>query len=55
MSNNSNRYGLMVLLLTAAGVVGAATPAPDSSGNLEEVVITGVRASEQRSVELKYS
>jgi TonB-dependent receptor len=43
----------MVLLLTAAGVVGAATPAPDSSGNLEEVVITGVRASEQRSVELK--
>lgn len=43
----------LALLATASAVVGAATPAPATPAPLEKIVVTGVRASEQRSVELK--
>ena len=53
MSNKSNRSCIMALLAMITGVVGAETPPAESPGTLEEIIVTGVRASEQRSVELK--
>ena len=53
MLNKNLVYRAFALLAAFTGVTGAATPAPDAPAPLEEIVITGVRASEQRSVELK--
>ena len=41
-----------LLAIPVMGAYAATPPAPDA-GALEEIVVTGVRASEQRSVELK--
>ena len=53
MTNKKSLYTIVGLLsMSVARVCAAAPPAPDA-GTLEEIVVTGVRASEQRSVELK--
>jgi TonB-dependent receptor len=50
-----NKYRLctIVSLLSLSGMGTYAAAPPPDTGTLEEIVVTGVRASEQRSVELK--
>ncbi len=52
MFNKQNSCAAMVLL-AATSALYAATPSTSDQPVLEEVVVTGVRASEQKSVELK--
>jgi len=52
MFNKSNFCAALALLMGSSGLY-AQTPAPSGPAVLEEVVVTGVRASEQQSVELK--
>ncbi len=52
MFTNRNLCTAMVLLTASSGLC-AQTPVTTDQASLEEVVVTGVRASEQQSVELK--
>jgi TonB-dependent receptor len=52
MLTNRNLCTAMVLLAASSGLC-AQTPSSSDQAGLEEVVVTGVRASEQQSVELK--
>lgn len=53
MFNKNRRYAAMVLLAVPFAGAYAAPPPPAESAALEEIVVTGVRAAERRSVELK--